>query len=323
MDTVYGFRGQSFKNSRKTFKLYALIIVCLLTGATNILALEGLETQDVIQAIERHSSRHSVPSVIYVDNSTQLVALEDAKYSLRDLKCHVHDSLGLKVHVSTAKSHEARGRVEVKVKILRSMLEKLSVKAETSMTAVQWETLFAKISSQIDDIPIAKCSNTNAVDPGWDIITANRLKLGRNNFRSLEGSFNLQKSTGITGLLRRNQQIQKLWYQMLLDRIHHLIPRPTKWSKSDVINIDDICLFTHTDNPSLGVDIWKLGRVVELPSKNKVVLEYASNTTSGNYGLLKLKQIVRSPRNISIISAAGDVNLNSRKYFEQLKGNQS
>ena len=55
--------------------MYALVIVCIMTGATNILALEGLETVDVIQALERHSSRHGIPAVIFVDNSTQLKTL--------------------------------------------------------------------------------------------------------------------------------------------------------------------------------------------------------------------------------------------------------
>jgi len=71
IDTVFGFKGQSYKNARKTMKIYALVIVCLLTGATNILALEGLETQDVVQALERHSARHGVPAVLFVDNGTQ------------------------------------------------------------------------------------------------------------------------------------------------------------------------------------------------------------------------------------------------------------
>ena len=38
-------------------KIYALVIVCTMSGATNILATEGIETQDVVQAIERHAAR--------------------------------------------------------------------------------------------------------------------------------------------------------------------------------------------------------------------------------------------------------------------------
>ena len=50
--------------------VYALVFVCLLTGATNILATETLETQDIVQAIERQASRYGVPADVYVDNST-------------------------------------------------------------------------------------------------------------------------------------------------------------------------------------------------------------------------------------------------------------
>ena len=41
MDICYRFKGQSFKRSRTVIKIYGLVIVCLLSGATNIMALEG------------------------------------------------------------------------------------------------------------------------------------------------------------------------------------------------------------------------------------------------------------------------------------------
>ena len=95
MDTVYGFKGQPWKNARTSIPIYALMIVCMLTSATNILVLEGLETQDVVQALERHSSRHGVPAVVYVDNGTQLIALQNTEFSLRDVNAHVQDKLSL------------------------------------------------------------------------------------------------------------------------------------------------------------------------------------------------------------------------------------
>ena len=75
MDICYGFNGQSFKRSRTVIKIYGLVIVCLLSGATNIMALEGIETQDVCAIIESHSNRYGVPGFIFVDNGTQLKAL--------------------------------------------------------------------------------------------------------------------------------------------------------------------------------------------------------------------------------------------------------
>ena len=99
--------------------MYAIVIVCLLSGACNILAMEGCETQDVVAAIERHSARYGVPGYIYIDNGTQLKALKHSSMSLRDVHAQVQDSFGIQVVVSTAKAHSERGLVECKIKSLR------------------------------------------------------------------------------------------------------------------------------------------------------------------------------------------------------------
>ena len=70
IDIAFGFSGQPFKRSRTKLKLYALVFVCILTGTTKILVLEGLETQDVVQSIERHASRYGVPRELFIDNGT-------------------------------------------------------------------------------------------------------------------------------------------------------------------------------------------------------------------------------------------------------------
>ena len=52
-DIAYGFKGRPYKGARKELKIYAIVIVCLLSGPCNILAMEGCKTQDVVAAIER------------------------------------------------------------------------------------------------------------------------------------------------------------------------------------------------------------------------------------------------------------------------------
>ena len=92
MDIAYGFPAQPYKNARKRVHCYALVIVCVLTGATAIFALEGIESQDIVHALERHSARSGVPAKIFVDNGTQLKAMKHAKFSVRDIhpKCLHH-----------------------------------------------------------------------------------------------------------------------------------------------------------------------------------------------------------------------------------------
>ena len=167
-------------------KIYGLVIVCLMSGATNIMALEGIETQDICMAVERHSKRYGVPSFIYVDNITQLKALQYAKLYVRDLETQVRDSLGIKIIVSNAKAHSERGPVERR-RVLRETLEKLGFQTSVPMTCLQWDALFSRISNTIDNLPIARGDTSNETSLGYEIITPNRLKLGRNNQRSLEG----------------------------------------------------------------------------------------------------------------------------------------
>ena len=66
MYIAFNFAGKTHKKSRISVKIYALVIVCIMTGATNILALKGLETVDVVQSLKRHARGHGISAVIFV-----------------------------------------------------------------------------------------------------------------------------------------------------------------------------------------------------------------------------------------------------------------
>ena len=51
------------------------------------------------------------------------------------------------------------------------------------MTVLQLETLFSTVVNTLDNLPIAKGNTTKTGNLGSEIITANRINLGRNNFR--------------------------------------------------------------------------------------------------------------------------------------------
>ena len=149
IDIVFGFKSQLFKNSRKRGKVYALVFVCLLTSATNILAIESIDTQSVVGAIERHASRYGMPAEIYIDNGSQLAALDKYQVSIRDIDMQLYDARGIRVLLSTAKSHEERGRVESKVKILRDMLQKFNVDEKNPITPSNWRLFLQKYPTQL------------------------------------------------------------------------------------------------------------------------------------------------------------------------------
>ena len=313
MDICYGFKGQAFKRSRTVIKIYGLVIVCLLSGATNIMALEGIETQDVCAALERHSCRYGVPGFVYVDNGTQLKALQYSKFSTRDLESQVQDNLGIKIIVSNAKAHSERGRVERRIRMLRETMEKLGVETSVPMTALQWDTLFSRISNSIDNLPIARGDRSNETTLGYEIITPNRLKLGRNNHRSLEGNgIDLDMTANFTKLLHRNRSIYQHWYQSFIENVHLLSLRPNKWLKSSRLpKIDDLVIFLYSDsNHAKESTNWRLGKIVEV-LETKVSVKYHGKTSGVE------QTLVRSMRDISIVYSVGEMMINTRDHFDE------
>ena len=112
--------------------------------------------------------------------------------------------MGMRILESNSKSNEERGRVEWRIRTILDTLIKVGTSEHVSMTALQWETLFSKI----DNLPIAKGNATATGNLGSEIITANRIKLGRNNFRSLgEEGIHIDLSTDAAKILENNRLI--------------------------------------------------------------------------------------------------------------------
>jgi hypothetical protein len=293
LDIAMSFSAKPTIDSRKTFPCHALLIVCLLTSATDILVLDGLTTQAVVQAIERHAARYGVPARLFVDSGTQLEKLQDAKFQLRDLQLNT-STHRFQVTVATPKAHQQQGRVEAKIKIMRKMLTAWSKTCDQCNTLIGWETLFARIASAIDDVPIARGSASASTDLGWEIITPNRLKLGRNNYRQLDGPIKLDNCPQTQ--LERNRLLTCKWYEIFIDRIHLLIPPPQR-KDSPQPEVGDVVLFLFTDPNFKKLWVWKLGVIEEKVSRSSYKIRYSNSDGT-------LRHVVRAAGQISIIVPA-------------------
>ena len=119
--------------------------------------------------------------------------------------------MGMRILESNPKSHEERGWVERRIRTIRGTLTKIGTSEHISMTALQWETLFSKVVNMLDNLPISKGNRMTTGNLGSEIITANRIKLGRNNFRSLGGEgISIDVSTDAAKILENNRQIYQL-----------------------------------------------------------------------------------------------------------------
>jgi hypothetical protein len=299
MDIATGFKGKPTKNAREYVPISALVIVCMTTSATSILTLESLSTAAVIQALERHASRYGMPAELYVDSGTQLINLQNAGFDVRGINGVQLRGMAFKVTVASPKAHHEQGQVERRVRVLRDMLHRLSDTDDTCRTLLEWETVFARIASQVDDVPIARGSANAATDLGWEIITPNRLKLGRNAHRNLEGPVVLDNNP--VSQLERNRLIFQKWYAIFLDRVPLLIPSVKKEDGRE-IRVGDVVLFVFQDSNIPGMETWKLARVRSIISPRTVSLEYV-NAGGGR------RTIERSIRQLSLILGVEELGL--------------
>jgi hypothetical protein len=306
-DIAMGFKAKPTRDSRKSFTANALVMVCLLTSATSIHVVDGLTTESVIMAIERHASRYGMPGHVFVDSGTQLEKLRDTHFSLRDMSGREVMGKRFTLTVSTPKAHEQQGRVEAKIKVVRKILQSLSDTADIVNTLLGWETVFARIADHIDNLPIARGTSRAPNDLGWDIITPNRLKLGRNNFRQLEGHIVL--SGGPQTMLDRNRLLQEKWYDIFIDRIHLLVPKALP-SHSHPLNEGDVVVFVFQDAGTPKMWVWRLGVITRQISRSTYEIQYY-NRAGGSKRLLR-----RDARHIALVCSLDEIPPTSTKFFQ-------
>ena len=311
LDIVFGFNGKPFTRARTSVKLYALVIVCLTTSAVSIWCMEALSTQEVINALLCHSSRYGLPCNVFCDNGSQLATLQNAKFTLRDIDTELWDLKGIRVMLTRPKAHQDAGKVEVRVKLLREMLKKAKLANVPSMTQLQLETTFNMIANDLNNIPMCRTDGSNVKNKLFEVITPNRLLIGRNNFRSLYLDVKLDDTTLPSQILTNNAKMFSVYWQTLIDHLHYFNGRqPGKWTNQDERQpkIGDLISFLFDDNPVS--PRWKLGRIVDI-KYDRIWIDYVNITTNSDH---RSKVCVRGPRQCKIIVSECEQAFLSNEY---------
>ena len=92
--------------------------------------------------------------------------------------------------------------------MIRDSLIKTVESDSSPQSPLMWETTFARIARALNDLPIAKGNPTGFNLVGFELITLNRLLLGRNNSRGLvrEGVY-LNMSAILQKMMARSHEI--------------------------------------------------------------------------------------------------------------------
>ena len=135
--------------------------------------------------------------------------------------------------------------------MIRDMLQRTGEAISVPQSPLMWETTFARIANALNDHPIAKSNQSNVSSESFDIITPNRLILGRNNVCGLpiEGT-DQEVSSNLQRVLARSHEIFAAWFHIYLENVHLLNTASTlNWTKSAPLPvIGDVVLFVATES---------------------------------------------------------------------------
>ena len=135
--------------------------------------------------------------------------------------------------------HNMNGRVERKIQHIKDSVEK-SLQGER-LSLIQWETVCTEIANSINDLPIG-IKNVVADLENADLLTPNRLRLGRNNQRSPAGP--LWVTGKFDKIITANKNTFNTWFETwLVSCVPKLMPQPKWFGSDDELKVGDIVLF--------------------------------------------------------------------------------
>lgn len=242
---IFGpFKSYSSANKRATIKVWFLIFCCCTTGGIDIRVLEDYSTDAFVQGFIRFSCRVGYPRYLLPDPGSQLVkGCQDMTYSFVDTKQKLFVEYGVDYIPCPVGAHYVHGKVERKIREVRKSVEIAVQNARLSV--VQWETLMAQIANSINNLPIGLKSRVSDLEQ-LDLITPNRLILGRNNDRC--GNAPLIICPDFKKMMETNANIFRAWFQTwLVSYVPTLVERPKWHTSGQPINIGDIVLFLKSD----------------------------------------------------------------------------
>jgi hypothetical protein len=268
---------------------------------------EDWSTVSIFQALERHSAKHGVPSQLFIDSGSQLLKIKDMSFNVIDLTKMLQSRLSCTVVTATPKSHENQGRVERKIGQIKDLLDRMNG-AKFLLSFLGWETVLARIANHLNNLPICRPSGKTVQNPEFDLLTPNRLLIGRNNVRALSGPLIIDSTP--SSVLQRICEVEQSFFALLIKTAHLYIPK-SKWFSSDAVFINDIVLFFIEEPKFQRSSPWHYARVKGINGK-RLTLEY----TIGNSKSKKL--IERSKRQVIRIANENELDFNSRSHFQDV-----
>ena len=291
---------------RSTVKVWAVVFKDPSTAAVAAYAMAASSSAGFVQAYNRHAFRHGHPVKVYVDAGSQLLkACEQAELSWTEISHLIssHYGVGFEYEVCPPHAHYMHGAVERSIKEIKRLLNNTFVGLKLHLLA--FETALSFCCNQLNNLPICLGSRTNHLGHR-DVITPNRLILGRNNKRSPASITHVPSNSRLAEQL---EAIERSWWKLWeAERLVDFVPQPAKWPRSNGnIAVGSIVIFPMAKPKApLGEFVYKYGKVSEiLPSRDglprRVKISYQ------NYKEEVWRTVTRGAREVAVIHEEEDL----------------
>ena len=240
VDIAGPFLSFSPHNKRVTVKIYFVIYCCSTTSSVSIKVMEDYSAPSFLQSFIRFSCEVGYPKILVSDEGSQLVkGYSDMRISFTDLKNKLNSLVSVEFDIVPIGGHNMTGKVERTVKEVKQSIEKSYQNQKLSI--LQWETVCAQIANTINDMPLA-LGNVVSDFESMDLITPNRLRLGRNNNRSPVGP--LYVTNDPSKFFDSNTNIFNTWFETwLISHVPKLMNQPKWFNTQFDLAEGDVVLF--------------------------------------------------------------------------------
>ena len=276
MDLFGPFSCRSEVNKRATKKVWGLVIVDCNSGAVHCDIVLDYSAEETLKALRRFASLRGWPSVISSDPGSQLESssgrLESWWNTMRDQLAEYATGSRFEWRVSPAKSPWRQGRSEVRIKVIKRLLQ-ISV-GPSRLTPSELQTVLFEAANLTNERPIGVNRTPNS-DGSFTVITPNSLLLGR-SLNSVpddaELAAHLKKSD-------RYELVQHITSEFWKQWVKQVVPEKVirqKWHDTGRnLKVGDIVL-VHGDSPLKGK--YLLGIVSEVKEGSDKLVRSCSVT---------------------------------------------
>lgn len=308
IDILGPFVAHCEHNHRSSVKVWGLVFKDPGSGALSVHCMQDYSSSAFVLAYTRFACRFGHPYKIFIDPGTQLVkGCSDMSINLTDITDTLNGQYGVKINfeVCPPGAHNYQGCVERSIQEIKKLFH--SVYRNLKLDVLAFETAFAWVSNELNNLPIALGSKTDNLD-NVDLITPSRLIFGRNNQRAPYGPCQM---VAPSRLIKQMSLVYDSWWKVWKsEKLIDFIPQPRKWQKTTYQPlVGDIVVFSKDDiEQHLGTVVWRLGRVIDvIKSSDNLIREVRIQYKNVNETVFR--ETKRSVRQIAVVHSETDLQI--------------